>query len=80
MGREAILVARPDVLLLLDSHADMFGGVQAIVSRPEFAMTPAGHAVVMDGLLLLGFGPRTPQAVAQLVRALQPQAAVEAGF
>ena len=34
----------------------------------------------MDGLLLLGFGPRTPQAVAQLVRALQPRAAVEAGL
>ena len=83
MGREAILAAQPDVLLMMDRHADTFGGTKAILSRPEFALTPAGragHVVTMDGLLLLGFGPRTPQAVAQLVRALQPQAAVEAGL
>ena len=83
MGREAILAARPDVLLLMDHHADTFGGAKAILSRPELALTPAGQAgrvVTMDGLLLLGFGPRTPQAVAQLVRALQPRAAVEAGL
>lgn len=83
MGREAILAAQPDVLLMMDRHAETFGGATAILSRPEFALTPAGqagHAVTMDGLLLLGFGPRTPQAVAQLVRALQPQAAVEAGL
>lgn len=83
MGREAILAAQPDVLLLMSHHADTFGGADAILSRPEFALTPAGqagHAVTMDGLLLLGFGPRTPQAVAQLVRALQPRAAVEAGL
>lgn len=83
MGREAILAAQPDVLLLMDRHAETFGGAEAILSRPEFALTPAGqtgHAVTMDGLLLLGFGPRTPQAIAQLVRALQPQAAVEAGL
>lgn len=83
MGREAILASQPDVLLVMDHHAETFGGAEAILSRPEFALTPAGqagHAVTMDGLLLLGFGPRTPQAVAQLVQALQPQAAVEAGF
>ena len=83
MGREAILAAQPDVLLMMSRHADTFGGADAILSRPEFALTAAGqagHAVTMDGLLLLGFGPRTPQAVAQLVRALQPRAAVEAGL
>ena len=83
MGREAILAAQPDALLMMDHHAATFGGAKAVLSRPEFALTPAGQAgrvVTMDGLLLLGFGPRTPRAVAQLVRALQPQAAVEAGL
>lgn len=63
MGREAILAARPDVLLMMDSHANTFGGTQAVLSRSEFALTPAGqagHVVTMDGLLLLGFGPHTP--------------------
>ena len=83
MGREAILAAQPDVILLMDSHADTLGGVEEVLARPEIALTPAGQAgraVTMDGLLLLGFGPRTPQAVAQLAQALHNHSAVEVGL
>ncbi|HEX3809562.1 MAG TPA: hypothetical protein VHW02_07645 [Rhizomicrobium sp.] len=44
----------------------MMGGVDALRARPEIAMTPAardGRIVPMDTMLLLGFGPRTPQAI-----------------
>lgn len=83
MGREAILATQPDVLLLMDSHADIFGRVEAVLARPELALTPAGQAgraVTMDGLLLLGFGPRTPQAVARLAQAIRHQTTIEAGL
>ncbi len=75
MSREAILSAQPDVLLMMNSSIERFGGIEKILSMPEFSLTPAGlnkRYVEMDGMLLLGFGPRTPAAVAQLSRALHP--------
>ena len=43
---------------------------------PEIAATPAGaerRVVAMDGLLLLGFSLRLPQAVQGLAEALHPE-------
>ncbi|MEM6546269.1 MAG: ABC transporter substrate-binding protein [Pseudomonadota bacterium] len=83
MGREAILAAAPDVVLMMEQHAARQGGIDAILARPEIALTPAGQAkraVTMDGMLLLGFGPRTPEAIAQLARALHPDTAAAAGL
>lgn len=73
LSREAVVAAAPDVLLTTQRTVDRFGGRQALLARPELASTEAGRAgrlVVMDGLLLLGFGPRTPQAAAQLAEQL----------
>ncbi|MEM1299712.1 MAG: ABC transporter substrate-binding protein [Pseudomonadota bacterium] len=83
MSREAIINAAPDVLLMMESHAGRSGGLEAVLEMPELAMTPAGQsgrAVTMDGMLLLGFGPRTPDAIAELARALHPEAAAKAGL
>ncbi|MEM8840644.1 MAG: ABC transporter substrate-binding protein [Pseudomonadota bacterium] len=83
MNREAIIGAAPDAILMMAQHSERFGGIDAILARPEIALTPAGkakRAVAMDGMLLLGFGPRTPQAIADLASALQPDAAAAAGF
>ncbi len=47
------------------------------------ALTPAaraGRVVTMDGPLLLGFGIRTPEAVAELARALHPDTAPGVGL
>ncbi len=44
---------------------------------PSFTATPAAREhrlVVMDGLYLLGFGPRTPLAAHDLMQALRPAA------
>ena len=47
-------------------------GAAALLAFPALAQTPAGaqgRLVAMDGLYLLGFGPRTPQAATDLMRA-----------
>ncbi|MEL6196945.1 MAG: ABC transporter substrate-binding protein, partial [Pseudomonadota bacterium] len=83
MSREAILATAPDIILVMAQHAERMGGAEAILARPEIALTPAGQngrAVAMEGMLLLGFGPRTPQAVAELARALHPESAEAAGL
>lgn len=83
MTREAILAARPDAILMMQSRAEAAGGLSEVLARPDIALTPAGRAgrgVIMPGMLLLGFGPRTPEAVARLARALHPEAAAAAGL
>jgi iron complex transport system substrate-binding protein len=58
----------------------MLGGVDKLKQRPEIAITPAGknnRIVVMDAQLLLGFGPRTPDAVATLARAVHPTVKID---
>ncbi|MEM0943468.1 MAG: ABC transporter substrate-binding protein [Pseudomonadota bacterium] len=83
MSREAIIAAQPEALLMMEQHAQRSGGVTAMLARPEFALTPAGQqnrAITMDGMLMLGFGPRTPEAIAGLAAALQPEAAAAAGL
>lgn len=72
---EAVARAAPDVILMMDRGGDHGPDDAALFSMPAIGLTPAGRdrAVVrMDGLLLLGFGPRTAQAVMALNRALYP--------
>lgn len=71
---EAALALQPDVIVIADFALKLLGGPQALRARPEIAATPAGRTgriVPMDALLLLGFGPRTPQAVSALAAALR---------
>lgn len=75
LSDEAVLAASPEVVLMMER-----GGGHAMADDELFAhlalrTTPAGQArrlVRMDGLLLLGFGPRTAQAALALHRALYP--------
>ena len=76
LSAEAAIAAAPDVLLLPQHVAESAGGADAVLQRPDLAITPAGRngrVVVMDSLKLLGFGLRTPEAVAELARALHPE-------
>lgn len=80
LSAEAAIAAAPDALLLPAHAVEALGGVEQVLARPEIAATPAGRAgrvIVMDGLKLLGFGPRTPEAVAELARALHPDRAAD---
>ncbi len=70
---EAAVAAAPDVLLLMDSGLESIGGAQRLWQLPGLALTPAaqqGRVLSMDGLFLLGFGPRLGQAVLALNKAL----------
>ena len=73
LSREAVVAAAPDVFLTTQRTLEQLGGRAQLLARPELASTAAGRAgrlLVMDGLLLLGFGPRTPQAAARLAEQL----------
>ena len=72
---ESAMALAPDVVVIATHAVDMLGGLDAFRARPEIVSTPAAknnRIVVMDSLLLLGFGPRTPEGVAQLAMALHP--------
>lgn len=73
---EAALALAPEVILVPQHSVASLGGLETLAARPEFAATPAaqnGRVISMDSLLLLGFGPRTPEAVRELAYALHPE-------
>lgn len=75
LSPEAAIAAAPDVLLLTSRGLDLLGGEAGLLRLPEIAQTPAArqHRIVaLDGLLLLGFGPRTGAAIRQLAQQLHP--------
>jgi iron complex transport system substrate-binding protein len=66
---EAVIAARPDIVLVTEQGLKASGGVDGILKLPGLAQTPAGrkHRIVsLEAMLLLGFGPRMPQALAEL--------------
>ncbi|MEL7256726.1 MAG: ABC transporter substrate-binding protein [Pseudomonadota bacterium] len=66
---EAIIEAAPDVILMMDRSGHNEITDEVLLSMPAFRVTPAaqnGSVVRMNGLLLLGFGPRTPEAITKL--------------
>lgn len=72
---EAVITAAPDVILMMDRGGDHGAANAELLAHPAIATTPAaahGAVVRMDGLYLLGFGPRTAEAVADLAGALHP--------
>jgi iron complex transport system substrate-binding protein len=79
VSSEGMIAAQPDVLLVTEMTLDKLGGVEGLLARADIAQTPAGknmRIVAMESLLLLGFGPRTPQAIRDLAVALHPGAAI----
>jgi iron complex transport system substrate-binding protein len=78
---ELIAKAAPDVIIATDVGYDRVGSSEKFAQLPGVALTPAaknGRIVVMDAQMLLGFGPRLPQAVTQLASALHPGANLDA--
>lgn len=74
---EAIVAAKPDVVLTIQRGRDSLEA-EAFYAHPAFALTPAGRNrafISMDGLYLLGFGPRTPAAAIDVAARLYPQLA-----
>lgn len=77
MTDEAVAAAAPDAILMMDRGGAFAITDDALLALPALVTTPAAasRAVVrMDGLLLLGLGPRTAQAAAELGAALYGEA------
>lgn len=73
LSDEAITRAAPDVVLMMDRTGDHAITDDDLFAHPAFAATEAARTrsvVRMDGLLLLGFGPRVGEAVRTLAVAL----------
>jgi iron complex transport system substrate-binding protein len=71
---EAIVAAKPDVVLSIQRSRDTLDA-ETVYVHPAFALTPvaANKAFIsMEGLYLLGFGPRTAAAARDLSVKLYP--------
>jgi iron complex transport system substrate-binding protein len=77
---EAIIAAKPDVVLSIARGKDSVAA-EAVFAHPAFALTPAAGNkafISMEGLYLLGFGPRTAAAARDLSLKLYPALAAQA--
>ncbi len=75
VNAEAMIEAAPEVLVTTTESLEQIGGTRGLLALPGVAATPAGRSgriVTIDGIHLLGFGPRTPQALAELTDRLHP--------
>ncbi|RSM74810.1 hemin receptor [Kibdelosporangium aridum] len=70
---EALVGARPDVILLMTKGLQSVGGVDGVLQLPGVAQTPAGQnkrIIDMDDHQILGFGPLTASVLDALAKAL----------
>ena len=77
---EAIVAAKPDVVLSIQRGKDSVDA-EAVYVHPAFALTPVAANktfISMEGLYLLGFGPRTAAAARDLAIKLYPALAPQA--
>lgn len=71
---EAVVAANPETVLTMQRAQDEVEE-KAVFAQTAFSMTKAAAAksfISMDGLSLLGFGPRTAQAARDIAAALYP--------
>lgn len=75
VSNEAVLSADPDVILMMSRAGSPTASREQVLSHPAISATKAaqsGALVVMPGMYLLGFGPRTAYAIADLADHLYP--------
>ena len=69
LSAESLVKANPDYLILTDRAVSAAGGLDKVYQTPGVRLTNAGkhqHLVQMDGMSMLGFGPRTLSAALRL--------------
>lgn len=79
VGDEALTGIAPDAIIVMEGGRQGLGP-KDIADLRSVALSPAGRlgrVRSMDGLLMLGFGPRTAQAVQTIIKWLYPEAARE---
>ncbi|MHC9045255.1 heme/hemin ABC transporter substrate-binding protein [Microbacterium saperdae] len=74
MTAEALVAARPDVLVMMTDGLDSVGGIDGLIERvPAVAETPAGinrRVIDMADSEILSFGPRSADVIGAIARAL----------
>jgi iron complex transport system substrate-binding protein len=73
---EAVIAARPDVVMTMERGGPGTVTSDAVFAHPAFAVTPAAANrtfLSMEGLYMLGFGPRSAQAARDLAISLYPE-------
>ncbi|MFI8432577.1 hemin ABC transporter substrate-binding protein [Streptomyces sp. NPDC079020] len=73
---EALAKAAPDAILVMSKGLESVDGIDGLVKIPGIAETPAGmdrRVVSIDDGVLLNYGPRTNQVLADLVEQLYPK-------
>lgn len=74
LSDEAVIAAAPDMVLSM-ARGDHSIRADQVFALPSMQTTPAAQnkaLISMDGLLLLGFGPRTPEAARSLAAQMYP--------
>lgn len=74
VGGEAIVEMAPDVVVVMERSSGV-STKQQLLAIDGVALSPAGRQgriFEMDGLYLLGFGPRTPEAARDLMSSVYP--------
>jgi iron complex transport system substrate-binding protein len=74
LNDEAVIAAKPEAVLVMQRGEHALSA-DVVFSQPALAMTPAAehdNLIAMEGLYLLGFGPRTARAARDLARRLYP--------
>jgi len=74
MTSESMVSLNPEVILVMTKGLASIGGVAGLVELPGVAQTEAGkkrRIVAVDDSLLLSFGPRTPDLLVQLQKAVE---------
>ena len=70
---EAVIAAAPEVILMMDRGGNHSVADAELLAMPSISETPVAKSrsiLRMNGLLLLGFGPRTGKAITALSKAL----------
>ena len=66
---EAMIKRNPEVIFITERSAEAAGGIEAVIADPIIELTDAGssgNVFAVDGMALLGFGPRTITTALQI--------------
>ncbi|SQC87018.1 Periplasmic hemin-binding protein [Klebsiella pneumoniae] len=69
MSQEGVAASQADLVVISADGLKGMGGEAGLWKLPGLAQTPAGRhkqLLTIDDMALLGFGPRTPQAIIAL--------------
>ena len=74
VSEEALAAAAPAFIVIPERGVADAGGLEALLAHPALRLTPAARerrVIAMDGMAMLGFGPRTVAAAERLREGLE---------